>query len=88
MVSLTIAYVNLDYNSKDTSISQAILLYRALNKLYHCPLTAGIESISLVYLNSLWYLLFVSFLLDRFIIFYRKSTYVLVSVWTAMKNKK
>ena len=32
--------------------------------------------------------MFASFFLDRAIILYRKSTYVLVSVLTAMKNKK
>jgi hypothetical protein len=89
MVSLTIAYVSMDFNEREYGeLLHVILLYRALNKLYHCPLTAGIESISLVYLNSIVYLLLVSFFLDRLLILYRKSTYVLVSVVTAIKNKK
>jgi hypothetical protein len=50
MVSLTIAYVSIHFSNYDVgTFTHALLLYRALNKLYHCPLTASIESMVLVY---------------------------------------
>ena len=89
MVSLTIAYVSIHFDVREYgTFTHALLLYRALNKLYHCPLTASIESMILIYGESLWLVMLASFLLDRAIILYRKSTYVLVSVLTAIKNKK
>ena len=94
MISLTIAYVSIDkfesvvFYYEVLQVLQVLLLYRALNKLYHCPLTASIESLILLYVPDMWLLWMASFMLNRALILYRKSTYILVSIMTAMKNKK
>lgn len=91
MVALTIAYMNLEDKTAFSLYTygfRAVFLYRSLNKLYHCPLTAGIESMVLIYKKSLFHLFLAAYAFDRLLILYRKSTYVLVSIITAMKNKK
>ena len=92
MACLTIAYVNIEKDENDLEglalIIKVTLLYRALNKLYHCPLTAALESIILLFYPSLEILTLAAFALNRALIFYRKATYILVSFITAMKNKK
>jgi hypothetical protein len=91
MICLTIAYVSIEKDEIETETEKVVrvaLLYRAMNKAYHCPLTASIESLVLLYDQSLVMLAVASFALNRALIFRRKATYILTSVITAVKNKK
>jgi hypothetical protein len=51
-------------------------------------LLASIESIILFWDSSPWALIVLSICLNRGILFLRKSSYILISVYTAVKNKK
>jgi hypothetical protein len=88
---LTMAYVSIERVGGELNMTFMIeitLLFRALSKLYNCPLTASIESLVLLYSPSLQVLTLASFVLNRAMILQRKATYILVSIITAMKNKK
>jgi len=65
-----------------------LAIYRAFNKLFHNPLAAVIESAACLVWGTPEALMVAAFALSRLYIFVRKLIYVVVSVVTAMKNKK
>ena len=68
---------------------EIVLVYRAFNKLFHCPGAAALDSlILLTEYKTPVALTLTAFGLNRLFIFINKCIYVVVSVITAMKNKK
>lgn len=65
-----------------------IVLFRAFARAFHDPLGASIESLALLYYDSALYLCIFAFLLHRARVLLSQAIYMLVSVVTAMKNKK
>jgi len=65
-----------------------LAIYRAFNKLFHNPLAAVIESAACLVYGTPVALMVAAFALNRLFIFVRKLIYVMVSVVTAVKNKK
>ena len=65
-----------------------LAIYRAFNKLFHNPLAAVLESAACVVYGTPVALMVAAFALNRVYIFVRKLIYVMVSVTTAVKNKK
>ena len=65
-----------------------LAIYRAFNKLFHNPLAVVIESAACLVYGTPEALMVAAFALSRLYIFVRKVIYVVVSVVTAMKNKK
>ena len=66
-----------------------MVTFRAFSKLYHSPFSAAVDSVILIFYPSDPYLLLAaSFGINRLLIFIRKVDYYMVSLLTAMKNKK
>jgi len=96
IVCLQIAYLTMFKATEvpETTFEQLITIimaFRAFNRLFHEPLVASIDSavsIFLISADSFTYLTMTSFCINRALIFVRKLTYIIVSYWTAIKNKK
>ena len=64
------------------------LLFRALSKAYHQPLTASIDMLVVLISPTLEALTLFAFIVNRSVILLRKLEYVMVSVATAQSNTK
>jgi hypothetical protein len=86
---LTLLKSNWDENQRIETAFEVVMAYRAFNRLYHDPHMASIEGLVWLFVSpSFTALLPCSFALNRAQILVRKATYYIVSVFTALKNKK
>jgi hypothetical protein len=93
-IGLTSTYIlrfkieKLNGNLYINDVIEIIFYYRALSRAYNDPIFACIESIILFWESSPWTLIALSFCLNRAILLLRKTSYIMISVYTAIKNKK
>ena len=73
----------------ERTVWELVMVYRAFNRLYHNPYMASVEGLVWLFTPpSFTVLLPFSFAINRLQILMRKVTYYIVSVFTALKNKK
>lgn len=73
---------------KLSHVFEVVFLFRAFARTFHDPLGASIESLCMLYYEDPMYLCIFAFILQRARVLFNKSVYILVSVLTALKNKK